>query len=188
MRRKKFKDNNSGLTLVELIIGLAISLIVIMAAFSFVNIGISSYDNTNKTTTLQQEVSFINNILGNGIREGSQDKTTIIKYTSGDRCIYTGTKVFYYSKDNKSLFVYEGSDWADKTKIQSNAADNLVSKYVNSFDINFEKTDSSTVLPTTYDDGNEYMGYSNLINVHMTVVVKNKKDESQVIYNIRNNS
>ena len=69
MRSKNFKDNNSGLTLLELIIGLAISLIVIVAAFSFVNVGISSYDNTNKTTTLQQEVSFINNILGNGIRD-----------------------------------------------------------------------------------------------------------------------
>ena len=169
MRSKNFKDNNSGLTLLELIIGLAISLIVIVAAFSFVNVGISSYDNTNKTTTLQQEVSFINNILGNGIR------------------LYTGTKVFYYNAGKESLYIYEGSEWKTAA-ITSDNNDNLVSKYVKSFDVNYEKTDTTTTTPTTYINGDEYTGYSNLLNVHMKVQVKNKKDESQIIYNIRNNS
>lgn len=187
MRSKNFKDNNSGLTLLELIIGLAISLIVIVAAFSFVNVGISSYDNTNKTTTLQQEVSFINNILGNGIRSGSKDQVTIVKYDTGDKALYTGTKVFYYNAGKESLYIYEGSEWKTAA-ITSNNNDNLVSKYVKAFDVNYEKTDTTTTTPTTYNYGDEYTGYSNLLNVHMKVQVKNKKDESQIIYNIRNNS
>ncbi len=187
MRSKNFKDNNSGLTLLELIIGLAISLIVIVAAFSFVNVGISSYDNTNKTTTLQQEVSFINNILGNGIRSGSKDQVTIVKYATGDKALYTGTKVFYYNANKESLYIYEGSEWKTAA-ITSNNNDNLVSKYVKSFDVNYEKTDTTTTTPTTYINGDEYTGCSNLLNVHMKVQVKNKKDESQIIYNIRNNS
>lgn len=187
MRSKNFKDNNSGLTLMELIIGLAISLIVIVAAFSFVNIGISSYDNTNKTTTLQQEVSFINNILGNGIRSGSQDQVTIVKYDTGNKALYTGTKVFYYNANKESLYIYEGSAWAS-LDFTNDSDDNLVSKYVKSFDVNYEKTDTTTKTPATYDNGVGYTGYSNLLNVHMEVQVKNKTDESQIIYNIRNNS
>lgn len=190
MKSGKFKNNNSGFTLVELMVGLAISLIVIVAAFSFINVGMDSYNNTNKVTTLQQETSFINNILGNSVKGGSKEKTTIYKKPGGDVVLYTGAKVFYYDKDVKSLYISTASDWS-AAKAYSPSNDDLVSKYVTAFNLIFQKTDSAMDM-TTVDYGDETglknSNISKVIKVSMTVSVKNKSDETQIIYSIRNDS
>ena len=186
MKKMNNKNNNSGFTLLELIIGLAITLVIVVAVFSFILVGARSYDNTNQTTTVQQEVSFINNIIGSNVRGGRQEDTTILKDTNGI-ALYTGDKVFYYDKKGKSLYIYKGITLADSTKYKSNNEDNLISKNITSFDVSFEKTaDDGNPLPS-YTAG-EVKGYSSLLRFTMTVIVRNKSDTSQILYDIRNNS
>ena len=55
----KLKDNNKGITLVEIIVSLAISTIVVLAVYSFIFAGTNSYKSTNKQTTVQQETSYV---------------------------------------------------------------------------------------------------------------------------------
>lgn len=188
MKNSRIKKNNSGLTLIELLVGLAISMIIIVAAFSLILVGSDSYNRTNKTTTLQQEVSFINNLLSSNIREGKQQDTSIIKYSKGDVALATGNVVFYYSKSKQSLFVYKGASIDDETTYNGDKDTNLISKYVTEFDMSFEQTDDGMGTLPSYSSGSKVTGYSNLIKVTMTVKVKDKSDTSQILYNIRNYS
>ena len=105
---KRKKQNNMGFTLIELIVSLAISAFVILAAYSFVLVGTKNYNSTHKTTSLQQEIAFTNNLLGENIRAATVADTSITysnyNGTKKDVEIHTGSKVIYYDESAGSLF------------------------------------------------------------------------------------
>ena len=75
----------------------------------FINTIIASLKSGN------YEMSFVNNMLGEAIKSGDNDTAIIRKLSSGDQILYLGDKtttgqnkkVFYYSKADKVLYVYE---------------------------------------------------------------------------------
>lgn len=178
---RKLQDNNKGFSLLELLVCLAISGFIILAAFSFVMVGVKSYDNTNKTTSVQQEISFTNNLVGQAIRAGQKITTSIKKESNGNLEMHTGTKVLYYDKVHTSLYIYDETPGADYTV---NSADNLVSKYITEFDASYRETDVSGGGVLDYSSA--VVGYSNSIKISFSVKVKDKTDKSEVIYEVRN--
>lgn len=193
--KKKTKLNNEGFSLIELLVCLAISAFVIVAAYSLVTVGTRSYNSSSKTTTLQKEVSFTNNLLGETIRSATKNQTKII-YSNGHKNIeiHTGTKVIYYNNSTHSLYIYEEVPelpGATPTDYSVGDADNLITKYVTNFSAEFVSTDSSVSAPAgalDADGDGELEAYSNLIKISGTFELKGKKDTSSVIYQIRNDS
>lgn len=185
MVNQKFKKDK-GFTLIELLVGLAISAFVILAAYSFVMVGTKNYDTTSKTTTLQQEMTFTSNLLGESIRAGKKEVTSIT--CSGNNIeIHTGNKVFYYDNSKTSLYVYNDIAPVGDSSYKACKDENLVSKYITSFETQFVSTDSSMTEPT-FPYSSTQTGFSNLIKVKITADVKGKEDTSEIIYQIRNNS
>lgn len=187
---KKFADDNRGVSLLELIITLAISAIVIVSAYSFVIVGMKSYKKTKETTTLQSEVSFANNIIGEAIREAIPSKTQITTYTSGNVELYTGNKVIYYVPSSKSIYVFD----VDPAKSAGTDAygsgakfNNLVTEYADEFSISFVEDTSKEI--ETNPDGTEIPDSrrSNVINVKIKITYKGKSDTTDVNYYIRSN-
>lgn len=187
---KKTRINNKGFTLMELIVSMAIASFVILAAYSFVMLGTKNYERTNKTTSLQQEVSFTNNLIAESIRAAKKDRTSIT-YSGGLKNVelHTGSKVLYYDAAAQSLYIYEelaGSGVGDAA-YTSNTATNLVSDNIVEFEADYVATESG-MTPSVYSDDIKVDAYSNLIKITMKVNVKGKTDTSEVIYQIRNNS
>lgn len=193
--KKQTKLNNKGFSLLELIICLAISAFVIVAAYSLVTVGTKSYNSNSKTTTLQKEVSFTNNLLGETIRTATKNQTKII-YSNGHKNveIHTGTKVIYYNNSTHSLYIYNevsAAPGAAPVDYSVGDTDNLITKYVTDFSAEFVLTDSSVTVPSgalDADGDGEIAAYSNLIKITGTFELKGKTDTSSVIYQIRNDS
>lgn len=183
--------NNKGFSLLELIIGLAISAVIIVAVFSFVLVGADSYKKTSRVTNIQQEVSFVDNLIGEAIRESSQAEVTIIKYktaaSNGDIQLNTTDKVFYYDDSDGSLYVYEkhpGVNYA------ANDSENIVSEYIPDFNVAFmtdgvtDPTDASFITNGT--DYDEIRAGTKLVRVKAEFEYKTKEMSSDVTYKIRN--
>lgn len=199
---EKLKLDNKGFSLIELIISIAISVVIMGAAFVFVMIGTKNYNNANKTTNVQHEMSFVNNMLGEAIKSGDNDTAIIRKLSSGDQILYLGDKtttgqnkkVFYYSKADKVLYVYESRTSSitslsnlDVYKPNSDKSDHVVSKYVDSFDVTWASSDGSGE-PITSEYESEIIATdrrSNLVRVKVGIKLKDKADKTEVIYEIR---
>ena len=211
---KEQQMNNKGFTLVELAMSIVISAFVIAAAYSIVIAGTKSYETTNKSATLQQEITFVNNMIGEATRAGDKQTAVIWKQSDvGDKVLYLGDakKVFCYKAGTSSLYVYEATtspfvyvagvltvdvnvlkDYLDPvdTSILPN---HLVSKYVKSFDVSCETNNSTVSLPTVtdYQSGVKFVDEINnrdfsMIRVKTTMKYLNKSDSAEVVYQIRN--
>lgn len=69
------KNDNRGLTFVELIIAISISVIVLVAATLFIKNAINSYNVASDTIDLQMESQILMEQLGKWIMEGNRVKT-----------------------------------------------------------------------------------------------------------------
>lgn len=151
---KKLYNNNKGFSLMELIVGLAISCIVIVAAYSFVVAGLKSYETTRGNTEFQEETQFVENILSDAIENGvmnSSDISDMATFLKFD----TGKQVLYYDKTNESLYLYEQGETIDMSDTDD-ALTHLVSKYVKDFKVSYamieketnpDNTEKTTLLP-----------------------------------------
>ena len=194
--KKRTHIDNQGFSLVELLICLAISTFVILAAYSLVLVGTRSYHNNNKNAKIQKEVSFTTNLLADNIRNAKVNEA-YIKYIGGtgnDIEIYTGGNVICYDKSEKSLLIYDKSDAPYWPSTYNN--ENLISKYVKSFNAEFISADDRVVVspsgtpPMIYanvavTDGTN-VGSTNLIKFTIDFDINGKMDTTEVIYQIRN--
>lgn len=208
---KKIQIDNRGFSLIELLVCLAISAFVIVSALSLVMVGTQNYDKANKSTSLQQEMTFITNLVGQSIREGNQAESSITKWSSGgsdgDVEIHTGKKVICYDKSENSLYVYNRNGNTPVGSYYNPSAsdfnDHLISKYVTDFSAEYVGTKYSTDASGNLIDSEPVHDYSNtvggadaiakvtdtesnLIKITVSVKVKNKSDTTEVIYQIRN--
>lgn len=207
MNRKTQMDNK-GFSLVELLICLAISSFVILAAYSLVLVGTRSYNDNNKNASIQKEVSFTTNMLAENIRNAKCDKTSIT-YTNSfnDIEIHTGERVICYDKSEKSLYIYEEDSSKPIGDIVYWGYDkaNLISKYITSFKAEFvsgtteydEVETPVSAAPKTVnanaavykagEDGtSKVYSSSDMIKFTITFDVNGKTDTTEVMYQIRN--
>lgn len=170
---------NSGFSLIELLVGLAISCIVLVAAYSFVLSGIKSYDMTRKTTEIQQETQFIENIIADAVENGKWSASSVNK-TSATVVLDTGYQTLYYDVALKKLALYDNGGSGDLPGV--NIDEHLISRNVDNFDVNYInvelETDSSYVEIAT--------GNTSLVKVEVKVVMNGKTDSSAKQYKFRN--
>lgn len=197
MKEKKHLNNN-GFSLMELIVCLAISGFVVVAAYSLVMVGTKSYDTNSKTTNLQQEVSFTNNLLRETILAGNQSRAYI--WTSNDEKLIelhtdtSGGKIICYDKDAHAVYIYnESASWTcGDFNSDTNKREHLVTEYATDFKADFVATAADVSIPdwTSGSGGKIKNGIdcTNLIKIVITFEYKSKKDESNVVYQIRNKS
>lgn len=200
----KIKSDNRGFSLIELLVCLAISSMVIIAAYSLVLVGTKSYENNSKSTTIQKESSFTTGLLADSVRDANIDKTIIKKYDSGilvgDIEIHTGKDVIYYDKSKNSIYIYDEVKGLGDGSYRINAKDNLITRYVTSFDANFVsgnkdiaepnetdyKSDNGVSASETDSVTNELKVKYSMIKFTMAFEYKGKTDSTEVIYQIRN--
>lgn len=135
---------------------------------------------------------------------GGLDEVLYLGYDAGATSSAEQKRVFHYDDSENKLYVYASEgDIADTSdllvyinKSDDEKKEHLVSKYIESFDLesvcetedvsptitDYESMLKVTQWPVLYDP----ITGSKLIKVTMTVQVKDKKDTSGVIYQIRN--
>ena len=196
--------NDKGFSLIELILAIAISVIVVTAAYSFVFVGSRQYQTTSGQTSIQQEMTFATNILREAVLDGDAEKAFIHKFNSGehngDAMLYLGKgkKVIYYDKSGTSLYIFEAGTEAsiderlymvDSTTNMANVSDNLISKYISDFDVNYKNTSGDgSDLPTESDYETRVEGYSDKIEFSIKCTMKEKSDSTALTYVIRNDN
>ncbi|MDE5782358.1 MAG: prepilin-type N-terminal cleavage/methylation domain-containing protein [Lachnospiraceae bacterium] len=180
--RKKI-NCNSGFSLIELLVGLAISCIVLVAAYSFVLSGINSYEMTRKTTELQQETQFIENIIVDAVENGKWG-TSVISDTPSGITFKTGDakKVLYYFKGKDTLAIYDDgdSDIGDESVVDTH----LVSKHVTSFKVTYINQELAT--DGSYIEAAASGDKTGLVKVELKVEMNGKTDSSAKQYKFRN--
>ena len=209
---KEKQMNNKGFTLLELTMSIVISAFVIVAAYTIVITGTKSYETTNKTVNVQQEMSFVNNLVGEAVRAGDNRTALIWKESAdGDKVLYLGDskKVICYKASENSLYVYEATNTpyvytggvlssinVNVLKDYLNSSDranHLISKYVDRFDIDCETNDTSVIKPGEADyqaavmliDDSAGRNFS-MVRIKMTMKYLKKSDSAEVVYQIRN--
>ena len=205
--------NNKGFSLIEMVVAIAISVVIIGAAYSFVLAGMDNFKTTSKATSLQQEVTFTTNLIGEAVRQADSGTALIWKdNATANQLVYLGDnkKVFCYSEAEKAVYVYEydatislynvsgGVVSVNMAGINSymglaNKEQHLVSKYVTSFDASCISDDAGVVLPTVaaYNNGVRLVDPDagnnfHMIKFQMQFKYRNKSDSVNVIYGIRN--
>lgn len=199
MEEKK-QLNNKGFSLMELLVCLAISAFVILAAYSLVMVGTKSYNTNSKTTSLQQEVSYTNNLIREVIMKGKQLGTYIWTSNDGKTIeLYTNKgqsdgMIICYDKAVGTVYIYNdgSSAWTHQYyRTDTNKEEHIITKYATDFKVEFLDTEEgpTAILAGVSDgDGTGIEGCTDLIRVTITFDYKGKTDTSEVIYQIRNKS
>lgn len=185
----KIKDNNSGFSLLELLVGLAISVVVIFSAYSFVLAGLKSYELNRKTTELQQETQFIENALVDAVENGSMTDSEISSLALAGtgvtwQYVNTGYQIICHD-GNGNLLLYDKSEGLGA--IGSNIKKHLLSSNVKSFTSKYVveeyETDPTTNMKKTTLAAGEK---SHLIQISFEVELNGKTDKLVKNYKLRN--
>lgn len=175
--------SDSGFTLVELLVGLAISCIVIVAAYSFVLTGLRSYDMSRKNAELQEETQFIENAIVDAVENGkaSTSDITSVVYSGTTWTVFdTGyQKICYDGSGKLALYGLTDTVGADLKK-------HLLSSNVSLFNVSYVldeyETDATGHVKTALATGEK----SGLVEVEFDVSLNNKTDKIIKKYKFRN--
>ncbi len=218
MNNSKYKNmdinSNSGFSLIEVLITLAITGIIIIAVYSFINVGSNQYKSTKERTDLQQELTQINKLISEHIKESQEDIIRYYKANDGSYVIHTGVsnasvtyKMYVYNASTNSLYIYDEPTVVDEinatnsaAKITEDSVDNLISDNVTEFDVSF-------VSNSLDDDGNPVEAQKEvstdtvgaytltmyvpatdgtLVNIDSKIVVNKRTATSNETYSLRN--
>lgn len=189
--------NDKGFSLMELLVCLAISAIVILAAYSLVMVGSKQYETNRKNSKLQNEMKYTLNLLRENIIAGDQ-KNTVISYSDNGNTIalhmnmgIARDRIIYYHNDvltgKQYLCIYK-----DGETLGASMETHLITKYVTDFSVQFVEADGNAVaIPSGVLDANgngNVPAYTNLVKVSLKMDYKDKTDTSEIVYQIRNKS
>lgn len=144
--------DNSGITLVELIICIAISAIIITMIAVMINTASKSFRRTSEDVNLSMEAQITMNQLSTYIMEASdvyensegvtdEDKKYVLMYekyeTSEGATVTTTYHVLYYRAALDCLYIITYTDPAtvDRSTVQDNEAEYLLAEYITGIDI-----------------------------------------------------
>lgn len=176
--------NNGGFSLMELLVGLAISCIVLVAAYSFVVTGIKSYERTKKTTEIQQETQFIENIIADAVENGKEGISSITINPPGlsNGVVFdTGYQKLYYDKDRTILALYNATE-TEGTDIDKH----VVSKHVEDFSVSYINTELETDALGNKVYNEISATPTSLVEVKVKVSLNGKKSNFAQQYKFRN--
>lgn len=191
LQNQKIGKDNQAFTLIEMIIGLAIASMVILAVYSFMSFGSRSYEAANQKTRVQKEMQLTNNYIEDVVMAGSVAETKYVD-TGNIRMLYTGDRILYYNHSTKQFAVYN-----DETDIDNDSIDeHLITNCMTEFKVEFldteleteeeSETEESTNPDDEEDDENTTKASSNMVKITTTYVVKQQAINSEKIYMIRN--
>ncbi len=168
MRDKTMKDNNKGLSLVEIIVAIAIGSIVMTAVMLLVVQGVKSYRTQSTKASLQNDVNIALNQISDNIMEGTC--LAISNLTNGEGEIYTS----YFQIKENMYYVYEPDEeilYLSETPAKG-AASSVLCENVENFDVNI--LDYSIIV----GGDNKIQGMTNPIQLQVYIKVA-KLDESR---------
>lgn len=168
MRDKTMKDNNKGLSLVEIIVAIAIGSIVMTAVMLLVVQGVKSYRTQSTKASLQNDVNIALNQISDNIMEGTC--LNISNLTNGEGEVYTS----YFQIKENMYYVYEPDEeilYLSETPTKG-AASSVLCENVEKFDVNI--LDYSIIV----GGDNKIQGMTNPIQLQVYIKVA-KLDESR---------
>lgn len=142
------KLNNQGMTLIELILAMVISLIVIAAITMFVSTSSRSYQTSHDEISVQMEAQTILNQIGDLVQEGNNVFYTSTLYASGpvlfiyhmdqDSSTDDNMEIIWFDNRNHCMYLYKTTTSEKASVIQDiehgNASeDNLLGEYLTDF-------------------------------------------------------
>lgn len=208
--REQIQLDNKGFSLLEMLISIAISGMIVVAALSVVMYGMNNYTAASKETKLQSEMQFTGNLISDLIKEGrasasmirvtrdaDENIETITVYAEIDDTEYKSTgaitaivpkkQYLHYKVADGALYVYEATEdigSGDDTQ-------HLVSNKIDSFNAAYVKTKegdtiNNDIAPSGSSDEEWYFSESNLIQFDITYKVSSKTRTTQNTYKFRN--
>ena len=127
--KNKLVNNDSGFTLIELIIGVALASIIIVSVYSLILIGTKNYDDTNSKTAFSNDTQYTVNMVADTIISSSfSDTYTVVN--GNIYMLFAGNKVLYYNKNNSELCIYnKGETYGETSTIQEHRISNNISEF-----------------------------------------------------------
>lgn len=168
MRDKAMKDNNKGLSLVEIIVAIAIGSIVLTAVMLLIVQGVKSYRTQSTKASLQNDVNIALNQISDNIMEGTC--LTISNLTDSEGEVYTS----YFQIKENMYYVYEPEEeilYLSETPTKG-AASSVLCENVENFDVNI--LDYSIMVGAD----NKIQGMTNPIQLRVYIKVS-KLDDSR---------
>lgn len=168
MRDKAMKDNNKGLSLVEIIVAIAIGSIVLTAVMLLIVQGVKSYRTQSTKASLQNDVNIALNQISDNIMEGTC--LTISNLTNSEGEVYTS----YFQIKENMYYVYEPEEeilYLSETPTKG-AASSVLCENVENFDVNI--LDYSIMVGAD----NKIQGMTNPIQLRVYIKVA-KLDDSR---------
>lgn len=149
-------SDNRGISLIELIVGMAISSIIIAAIILFMSAGSRGYQAAQSEISLQTEAQTVMNQIrecvleGNNISYDSSKSVLTVYHSDGNAATTTDAmEILWFNSSDHNMYLYrttaagKASVLAD---IQSGTVteDNLLGEYVESFEVSGNLIDDST--------------------------------------------
>lgn len=203
--REQIQLDNKGFSLIEMLISIAISGMIVVAALSVVMYGMNNYTAASKETKLQSEIQFTGNLISDLIKEGRASASmiqvtrdaagnieTITVYSEIDDTDYAAGTItpkkqyLHYKAADGALYVYE----ATETIGSGDAIQHLVSNRIDSFNATYVKTKDGEIIGNNVAPAGSsaewYFSESNLIRFDITYKVSSKTRTTQNAYKFRN--
>lgn len=197
MNNNGLRSDNSGFSLMELLLALAIGSFVILAVYGFVMVGTKSFESAEQKTKVQKEMQFADNIIADYVMQGRVAETRYVD-NENIRLLYTGNEVFLYNQSTNTLAIYLADD---EDALGENIEEHIVSDCMTDFEVSFIKTEVETETeeteeseePSTEEEEEEeeeeedgVYATSNLIRIITRYQYKSEQLKSANTYMIRN--
>lgn len=170
------KPNNHGMTLIELILAMAISVIIIAAIAMFISTGSKSYETSHDEISVQMEAQTILNQIGDLVQEGNNvfyastlyatGPVLFIYHTDQDSSTDDNMEIIWFDIGNHCMYLYKIKASEKDAKIQdikngNVEEDYLLGEYVTNFSADtgiassknqfiFDRTGSTSTTLTVY--------------------------------------
>ncbi len=176
--KKSLKMNNKGLTLIELMVAMLISVIVISMVGMFISVGSKNYKFASKEIKLQMISQTVTNQLDDIIIESYWMEQKILSTDITAYIIYSGSDitVIFFDKTAHSLYIKDGftkSQIGTLNTSDFNVSDNIMSSYVSDFLLTQNQTENEIQLKI-----NMVNDTSSYTSAH-TIALRNKMHEPE---------